>query len=522
MKPVGARDISFMIRSLRWRLQIWHAIILAVVIVAFATSFYRQLRHSMIGEIDQLLLDGARSIAATLEPAVTTASDTKLTFEQVAELTIDLPDPPPRRLPPPGAPPPPNFFSDQETVYFAIYSNDGNLLRGNRSDIMGRSRPRSPNGSPDEPRRHHSEPSHRDELRSPLAFHPPEELRSIHFNDLHGFREITLRGPGETWIVVGRDVHRAENRLHESLVHLIAIGVAVTALGLIGGWWLAGRAISPIAQISRTAESISANRLSKRIDASDMDLELESLAHSLNAMLNRLEGSFEQQKQFTADASHELRTPISVLLSHCELALHRSRTSEQYRQTIETCQSAAERMRKLVDDLLTLAHADSGKLQLKFDEVDLLDLAQQTIALFQPLADISNIQLASAGDQALCRVDRVAVSQVLANLVHNAILYNRPEGTVTLETFSRETEVGVRVIDNGLGIDDSSIPHLFDRFYRVDESRTRQDGHHRQGSGLGLSICKSIIEAHGGKILVTSELGTGSIFEVHLPRQTDE
>ena len=344
--------------------------------------------------------------------------------------------------------------------------------------------------------------------RQPLAFRNAGQDR----------REVLLRGPGGTSIVVGRDVGHAMYRLTETLVQLIAIGAAVLFLGLIGGWWLAGKIIQPIRQISETAGHITAQSLSGRIDTAKMDSELQSLGSTLNSMLERLEASFERQNQFTADASHELRTPISVLLSHCELALSRQRSGDEYRNTIATCQSAAERMRSLVDGLLTLARADAGQMELQLAEVDLQTLAAQAVSLFTPLAHERQVTLNLQGESTLCSADAVRISQVVANLLHNAILYNRPNGSVTISTLPEAGCAVLRVVDTGRGIPPESLPHVFDRFYRVDHSRSRQvEDQRRSGSGLGLAICKSIVDAHHGSLTVTSQVDVGSQFELRLP-----
>ena len=296
-------------------------------------------------------------------------------------------------------------------------------------------------------------------------------------------------------------------------MQLVGTGLGVLGLGLIGGWWLSGKTIRPIKQISETAGKINASNLSERIEIAGMDDEVRALSTILNSMFGRLDSSFKRQSQFTADASHELRTPLAVLLSHCELALNRPRSAEEYKQTISTCQKAGARMKTLVEDLLTLARADEGKLEIERNQVDLQSIAIDATALLKPLAAERQVEITIEGCPARCQGDARRLSQVIANLLSNAIHYNKPGGEVILTTSQEGNQAVVSVRDSGCGIPSEALPHLFDRFYRVDEARSRQTG----GSGLGLAICKSIIDAHEGSISVESKVEVGSVFKVQVP-----
>ena len=262
-------------------------------------------------------------------------------------------------MPPPDAPHPKRPLGPHDDhLYFAIYSGEGRLLRSDGSESA-------------------------EYVSSNLDWDGAP--RSLDYRRIESRREVLLRGSQGSRILVGREMRHAVRRLTDSLVPLVVIGLSVLGLGLVGGWWLVGKAIRPIKMISGTAERISATNLSQRIDCASMDEELQALGTVLNSMLARLENSFEQQSQFTADASHELRTPISVLMSHCELSLSRPRSVAEYQQTISTCQSAAERMKGLTDSLLTLARADVGKLELHVTKVDLHGLAEEAAAMYSPL-----------------------------------------------------------------------------------------------------------------------------------------
>jgi heavy metal sensor kinase len=303
-------------------------------------------------------------------------------------------------------------------------------------------------------------------------------------------------------------------RLSGWLLQLILSGSGVLVIGLLGGWWLSGTAIRPIQEISHTASTVSASNLSQRIDAQRMDRELRELTNVLNSMLDRIEHSFDQQTQFTANASHELRTPLAVLLSHCELALRRERSAAEYQETLATCQRASKRMQALVEDLLVLARADSGNLELQLASCNLHAVASEAIALFKPLAAEQHIELVLVGNEACCQADERRVAQVLANLLSNAIHYNRPGGRVIVKTLEEPQYAEISVQDTGRGISSNHLPHLFERFYRIDEARSRASG----GSGLGLAICKSIVDLHAGTLTVESQVDQGSTFTVRLPR----
>ncbi len=531
-----------MIKSLRWRLQIWHAAILGVAIALFGTAFYLQLQRSTYGEIDLELLSGARVLEGSLRT---------------------LPPPRPREGERPFFPAPRMGDGRQGEGRAPGMGLGGGPGPGNRmpDGRPGRPgpRPNGPNGGLRGPNGEpggagpggdlwQGPPSPEQHLQNALqlppffargprdtppyfaVFNPEGELMHaepledvpiwtavswpISYRTVGPNREVLLRGPGGTLIVVGRDIHLLVDRLRSSLVQLLVTGLGVLGLGLVGGWWLSGKTIQPIKQISDTAGKINAANLSDRISTTGMDDELRVLATILNSMFGRLDSSFKQQSQFTADASHELRTPLAVLMSQCELALNRPRGNEEYKQTIGTCQKAGARMKTLVEDLLTLARADAGKLEIEPSKVDLKTIVDEALALLQPLAREHHVELACDGCPAECWGDVRRLSQVIANLIGNAVHYNKPGGKVIVITSIEDEYAAVEVRDTGCGIPGEAMPHLFDRFYRVDEARSRQTG----GSGLGLAICKSIVDAHDGSISVDSEIDVGSVFKVRLPR----
>ena len=292
-------------------------------------------------------------------------------------------------------------------------------------------------------------------------------------------------------ILVGRSIQSDVAALHEQDWLIGTAGMAVLAAGLIGGRWFSRRAITPIEAISATAAEISLSNLSRRIDVTGTQTELTDLAHTLNKMFDRLEASFSQQVRFTADASHELRTPLAVILSHTELALGRTRSADELRETVETCRRAAQRMKSLVESLLTLARFDSGEMQLERRTFDLSRTAGDCVSLIRPLAEQRRISLHMDLSPTSLSGDPDRIAQVITNLLTNSIRYNRDQGEVSVSVASHRDDVTLTVSDTGIGIPADHLAHIFDRFYRVDAARCRKDG----AIGLGLAICKSIVSA---------------------------
>ena len=330
-------------------------------------------------------------------------------------------------------------------------------------------------------------------------------------------------------------------QLPRQLVSL-GLGIFLTlGVALAGGVWLADRAMRPVKTITEAAQTISETDLSLRLNLDRKD-ELGELADTFDAMLNRLQASFERLRQFTADASHELRTPLTIVDLESSRALTTPRHPQEYERVLKVIQSENQFMIRMVTNLLTLARMDAGQVTLHKEEVDLSDVALDVVERLAPIAKKENARL-SAGNlpELLIQGDRQFLVQMVSNLVENAIKYSAGEDIrVQVETGSRNSENGgqawVRVIDNGIGIAPDHLPHLFDRFYQVDKARTRQNGeaelegenHNQQkiteafdtapsGTGLGLSIAQWIAQAHEGKIQVQSELGKGSTFEVSIP-----
>jgi heavy metal sensor kinase len=313
-------------------------------------------------------------------------------------------------------------------------------------------------------------------------------------------------------ILVGCSIAPELKELRLTALNLTAIGGLVLLFGLAGGWWFVSRAIQPVENISATALKISAGDLSQRINVAEADSELGQLAAVLNSTFARLETAFAQQKQFAADAAHELRTPVSVMLTQTQTALNRERDAAGYKQTVEACHRAAQRMRKLIESLLALARFDAGQEVLKRARFDLAKTICDCAELVQPLADERGVKIFVEAKPLELNGDSERLAQVVTNLLTNAIQHNRLAGEVRVKLEVQGSLAVLAVADIGQGIAGENLPRLFGRFFRADASRTGAGN-----AGLGLAISKAIVEAHGGTIEVNSEVNIGTTFTVRLP-----
>jgi signal transduction histidine kinase len=328
-----------------------------------------------------------------------------------------------------------------------------------------------------------------------------------------GTRRILLhRPPGPTFVAFILDSAGLEAGLRVLAWKLFAAGAALTGLGCAIGWVLAGRSLRPLDRIAATAEGIAAGDYERKIAVEDTESELGRLAVVLNTTFGRMNAARERVSQFTADASHELRTPLAVILSDSQGALRQERTPAEYQAALEAIQRSALRMKAISDALLELAQGDAGR-PVAADACDLADLADEAVALLGRLARDHEARLVAQLDGAPVKGDAGRLGRVILNLMVNAILHNPAGVTVTVTTGVRDGQALLTVADDGRGIAAEDLPRIFDRFHRADASRSRHTG----GAGLGLAIVKQAVEAHGGTIAVTSELGRGTTFTVALP-----
>ncbi len=297
---------------------------------------------------------------------------------------------------------------------------------------------------------------------------------------------------------------------------LLCISIPVLLLLLAAaGFWLSGRAMSPVEQINREARAIGADNLTARLSVPKPRDELQTLSLTLNAMLERIELSVNRLTQFTADASHELRAPLTLIQTAAEYTLRRERTQEELLDALRKILRETNRTSALVDRLLELARADSGTNQLRLTSIDLTSLLNEIAVSAKPLARKKHIKFKAQLQPNPIYIlgEDASLRELFVILVDNAIKYTPKMGTVTLKLSQEPTFAVIELIDTGIGIAQENLPHIFDRFWRADKVRSREIG----GTGLGLSIAKWIAEQCNGSITVTSTLEVGSNFTVHLP-----
>jgi two-component system OmpR family sensor kinase len=294
---------------------------------------------------------------------------------------------------------------------------------------------------------------------------------------------------------------------------LAGIGIIATGLTFVGGWALAGRAVRPAREIAEQAEAITAGSLGARIRAHADALEYQRLVGVLNDMLERLEAAFDAQRRFVADASHEIRHPLTVLRAALDLALRRDRSPEEYRAAIADGIGQADRVSALAAGLLTLARSDAGVLNPQREEHDLGELAAEACRRMTPIAQARGVHLDGPTESLGVGLDPALVGRALDNLVDNAVKFTPSGGTVRVFVEQDGSDALVHVVDTGLGVAPDQRAHLFERFFRGDPSRAAEGG-----TGLGLAIARGIAEAHGGTVSYASNPDHGSHFTLRLPR----
>ncbi len=573
-----------MIKSLRWRLQLWHALLLTTVLIIFGGVVYALQWQTRLQQADAELdrvasvltsrLRGlfpvprspnpgpwrppSRGPGSSRPPEQTEDRGSPLIADALLPANVPLPVPPPWLI----ARPRDDDQNDARRRESRGQQRGGSREEGNRGGRNDQARDGQRSNAP-EPSRDGANNGPRDPRDPSRWFSPapglglPEEFTHLFEGDEHSFyfiiwdkngtvleksksvedipfpdlhtqadglpvrqarmrdmqREVIHVSRFDINVLVGRSLIPDLAALHRTAFRLVLTGLGVLSIGLAGGWWFSSRAIRPIAEMSAIAESISVKNLSTRINVSSTATELEQLGTVLNRTFDRLQSAFERQGQFTADASHELRTPVAVILSHAELALSRPRAVGDYQNTIQACRRAALRMKTLIDSLLLLARFDSGEPEIELRPVELDRLVVDAVEMLQPLADERHVKLSCRAEPMTIDADHDRLFQVLTNLLSNAIRYNKPDGRVDVDVTSDEHSAIIRVVDTGVGIPADELQHVFNRFYRVDKARTTAEG----GCGLGLSICQTIVDAHHGSINAFSELNVGTTIEVRLP-----
>ena len=466
-------NFSLVTKSIRWRLLMWIAALLGLMVTVLAVAAYEIHWSRQVGVLDEDLQERVAELSSgvytSLRPeARTGAAPAELNATRLETLTLRYSDP-------------------GDGYYFAVWKREGE--RGSEVPYLA-----STNISPEVTR-------------------PEASLNDTgtYMRTRANFRECYHATERGDCVLVGCSLTAEIEDAWDYAGWLTLGGFGVLLVGLGVAWLIIGQALQPVKVISEAAEHIAAGKLSERIDVADADSELGQLVMVLNSTFAKLEASFLQQKHFTADAAHELRTPLAVLISEAQTTLAHDRDAAGYREAVINCLETAQQMRRLTDSMLQLARLDAGQERLRYDTADLASLTQDCMKLVQPLAAKRNLTIRSDLTPVEIVVDAERIKQVVTNLLTNAVRYNRPRGEIKVVTRNVDGHAVLVVADTGQGIAPADLPHVFERFYRADKSRSTD------GNGLGLAICHAIVRAHGGTLEAQSEPGSGATFTLGLP-----
>ncbi len=306
----------------------------------------------------------------------------------------------------------------------------------------------------------------------------------------------------------------SKDTLSRLRTRLLVISLITFVLAICGGYLLVQFGLRPVGRLSRAVSEVSEQDIRLPLDSKKLPVELRPIAECLGETLDSLKRAFAREKQAAADISHELRTPLAAMLTTLDVALRKPRGAEEYRELLEDCRQCGQQMTQLVERMLALARLDSGADNLRPVEVDAANLAHQCAAIVRPLATARNVSLTTLADApALIKADPDKLREVITNLLHNAIEYNKPDGLITLEVYEQDGILRIEVSDTGIGMSPETSQHIFERFYREDPSREANTLH----AGIGLALVKGYVDLMDGTIEVESQAGVGSTFRIHLP-----
>lgn len=453
--------------NIRLRMTLWYGVVLAAVLAIFGVSVYVMMWHQLRTRLDS----GLRQVLAEVMEEAEEAKDETRLRERMQ-----------RR------------FAHREGYEFQVSSIDGNVIF--RSDrLKSQSIPVPP------------VPSSFKRLDFESV---PLGSRSMVIGPLGHVRVASELIPGPTSTVVvqaAAPLASDDHELSELLLVLCLAGPLALGCALGGGYLLARKALAPVDRMAATANEITAMRLDKRVSVPNPDDELGRLARTLNDMIARLQRSFDEIRRFTADAAHELRTPLAVLRVEAEVALRAPRDAEQYREVIVTMLEEVERLTRLAEQLLFLCREDAGLVPHLRRPLHLDEVVQDVADHMRVIAAGKGVSLLSE-QFAPCEMvgDQDQLRRLLFNLMDNAIKFTPEGGAVSVRGERHDDRFRVVVADTGIGIPAEHLPHVFERFYRVDPAR----GQEIDGTGLGLSISRSIAEAHGAELTIESTVGVGT------------
>ena len=455
------------------KLTLWYVLTFFVSVLVIFGFLYLRLKHQLIKEIDRILHDEGNELSEILSQDPKGIQILK-DFDTGVTARIYYP------------------------IYFRVLNPDGSLFYVSKNF-------------------------------KEIAYNPRDTVMSNVMEGKETLEEVYVPGRRRKFRVVNVPMYR-EERLNyiiqvathlrfvtKSLSHfkgnLLAAFPIILVLGSLGGWALARRSLSPIGYIASKAEHITSNSLNERLATRGTDDEMDNLIQTINGMVARLESSFKRISEFTADASHELKTPLCALKGEAEVLLSKKRPAEEYQEGLAHFIERFDHLNRMINDLILLSKFDSSQVELNMASLRLDLLVRDIGNLFKVLAEQKGIDLQMGRVQEVTIMgDKVRLQQLFTNLIDNAIKYTS-EGSIRITVEKDEGNAVVQVVDTGIGIPREEQEKIFKRFYRVDRSRSKESG----GVGLGLSIAEWIAKAHQGRIEVNSELNRGSTFTVYLP-----
>jgi len=460
-------------RSLYFRLILWYSGLVIVVLLAFAAYTYEGVRGRLYGEMERTLARRAQQIADNVLIHEGSEPDQEIA-RQIREV----------------------YSPAANNRFIRILKSDGSLLYVSQKPKDGSFDPLTvPLPSP------HASAQRMETLPSGVT---------LLMVDL----PVTVAGKGFR-IEMGAPTREMQTALHGLLVTLL-FGLPIVVVTVsAGGYVLVRRSLKPVEDIRATAEQITFGNLSNRLPVAATGDELEHLSVTLNQMLERLESAYQQVSRFSADASHELRTPLTIMRGELESVVQREAgLTEELRGRIGSVLEEAERLSHIAESLFTISRLDAGEARIEHVTFDLVDLIKTTAEQMSLMAEEKSISVVIKAEQALSvDGDPARLKQVIVNLLDNAIKYTPRGGSITVALSKAVHKAVLAIADTGIGIAPEALPHIFERFYRADKVRSREQG----GAGLGLSIVRSICQAHGGTVEIESAENKGTICRVLLP-----
>jgi heavy metal sensor kinase len=483
---------SGIFNSMRVKLTLWYTGVLALILVVFAVSLYFYLARATRQRTDDALLDTANSFASNFNSEL--SDENQSGEEAVKEAALSF------------------HSKDQQVI---VYDKQ-------RRMIVASTTPQGLSPGDD----WFNLPAAKAELDNLLNSASSGHAYETFFSGLGAVRAVAVSLPAgsESYtLLIATPLRNQEQTLESARqAFSVAIPIALLLAGL-GGYFLARKSLAPVVIMGEQAERIGASNLNERLPVPKNNQELGRLALSFNDLLARLDDSFAQQQRFMADASHELRTPVAVVCGESEVALSQpTRSSSEYRESLAIVNDEGQRLTRMVEDLFTLARADAGEYPLLLADFYLDESVNECVRSVRSLAVQKDLEISyqPPATEIAFRGDEPLIRRMVLNLLHNAIKYTREGGQVRVSVKENHGHSEVVISDTGPGIPQEARPHVFDRFFRVDKARSRDESLNGSGAGLGLSIAKWVAELHGGTIVLDDSNGAGATFVISLPNRT--